>query len=945
MEFPDRWSRLEQLFHDACEQPEERRQAYVREQAAGDDALAREVISLLGAQGCMGDFLAGEAERGDVSPAYRLPRRVGAYRLIEEIDRGGMGIVYRAERADDQYRQVVALKAMKQGAASAEQYRRFLTERQILARLEHPHIARLLDGGLTEDGLPYLVMEFIDGIPIDRYCDCHRLSVTDRITLFLKVCDAVGYAHGNLIVHRDLKPPNILVNPAGEPKLLDFGVAKVLDPAAADPPVPVTGPAQRMATPAYASPEQMAGEVITTASDVYSLGVCLYELLCGRSPHGAGVARGPVTRDRIPRFPSAAVFGASSRGGGMNTNAPEAGAIAGARSTRPDALTRQLRGDLDHIVLMALRREPERRYSSVHAFADDLRRYLAALPVYARPDTIRYRMSRFLRRHAVGAGAAAMVLLALLVGLGFALWQSRIAALRRDQAIRAATIMVHELAGGLSRMEGPTESRLGLLDQAAMVFEAIAAEASPAPALRFQAIESRRMLAQTYRMLGEGESAAQQARRAVVEARDLLALDPVPENEHLLASALVECGHAEASLARQGAARQCFEEGIRRSERLTAGGAAAIGVRMLLCEGVCARANQLFFLSRLDTAAVYYRRAHALAAAILRDSPRETAAIGLMATCVERLADVAYYAGRVGESCRRYREGLSLRRRAHEAEPDNVVVIRSLTIAMQNAGWCAENSGDLDAGLRLYWEAIGLQERLLYKDPANVTYATALMGGYGTVGNALASIGRMDSARHAYTRALAVESEFARRGVHAPSLDLKTAQLSHLQAKTLAALGRFEEAEGAIHRASRLLAHLRAADPTNTEYARTLAYVLMSQAEVMHLADQLQAEAAALDSALAIRRRVASATGMSHDRQLVAATLVRIADVLERTGRVDGARDGLLNARDLLIELRNSGQLSSAAEGARELLPAIDRALKRIGSTPKPTPSTGLPAP
>ena len=219
------------------------------------------------------------------------------------------------------------------------------------------------------------------------------------------------------------------------------------------------------------------------------------------------------------------------------------------------------------------------------------------------------------------------------------------------------------------------------------------------------------------------------------------------------------------------------------------------------------------------------------------------------------------------------------------------------------------------------------------------------MGGYGTVGNALVSIGRTDSARQVYARALAVAAEFARRGVRAPALDLKTAQLSHLQAKTLAVLGRFEEAGVAIHRASRLLAHLRAADPTNTEYSRTLAYVLMSHAEVMHSADQLQAEAVALDSALAIRRRVASATGMSHDRQLVAATLHRMAEVLERRGRIDEARNCLLSARDLLIGLRKSGQLSSTAEGARELLPAIDRALNRIGSTPKPAQSIGPPAP
>jgi len=320
-----------------------------------------------------------------------LPEAIGPYRILRLLGHGGMGRVYLAERTDSD-RQRVAVKVLKRGLNSCALVRRFHSERQILSRLEHPFIARILDGGSTADGRPYLVMEHVDGLPIDRYCDEHDLDVGARLELMRKVCEAVQLAHRNLVVHRDLKPANILVTAAGDPKLLDFGIAKLLRPEAF-PTVPATAPGLIPMTPHYASPEQARGEPVTTASDVYSLGVLLYELLTSHRPHQvttgdpSEVARTVCGQE--PRQPSMVIF-------------------------RPDRQhwSRRLRGDVDTIVLTALRQEPERRYASVEQLAEDIRRHLAGRPVLARPDVLACRIREVLRRHRRGVQLSAAALAA-----------------------------------------------------------------------------------------------------------------------------------------------------------------------------------------------------------------------------------------------------------------------------------------------------------------------------------------------------------------------------------------------------------------------------------------------------------------------------------------------------------------------------------------------------
>jgi len=431
---PERWSEIDRVFAAALELPPSERAAFL-DGACGDDSdLRRAVEGLLAADQKNASFLehpAGEllaATLAEEEP--REGERLGAYRLLRQIGSGGMGTVYLARRDDAQYQQQVAVKILRRGLESTEALHRFLAERQILARLEHPNIARLYDGGTTEDGRPFLVMELVDGLPVDQYCDRHKLSVDQRLDLFRRICGAVQYAHQNLLVHRDLKPGNILVTPEGEPKLLDFGIAKQLElggPEAAT----LTRTGLRVMTPNYASPEQVKGEAITTASDVYSLGVLLYELLVGRSPYRA-------TTD-LPHEVERAICEQEPVRPSLADLSEEA---AGARGTRPQALRRRLEGDLDNIVQKALRKDLPRRYGSVGQLARDVENYLQNLPVLARPDTLPYRARKFLRRHRVAAAVAAAVVVLV---LGFVLRlidQGRRLAQERDKARYALSFLI-----------------------------------------------------------------------------------------------------------------------------------------------------------------------------------------------------------------------------------------------------------------------------------------------------------------------------------------------------------------------------------------------------------------------------------------------------------------------------------------------------------------------
>jgi serine/threonine protein kinase len=510
---PERWERIKGVLGAALELNPADRISYLDQQCAGDDSLRREIDTLLESEQQAGPQFLGGASLVDLA-ANLIPeegnpwigRRVGAYQIVELIGAGGMGEVYRAFRADDQYRKEVALKIIRAGQDSGSVITRFKNERQILAGLEHPNIARMLDGGTTDEGVPYLVMELIQGQPITEYSDHNKLTIPERLRLFSKVCDAVQYAHQRLIIHRDIKPGNILVTTDGTPKLLDFGIAKILDVGSAGDFTDSTVTAFRILTPRYGSPEQILGESMTTASDVYSLGVVLYELLAGRSPYRLNSTSSQELVQAIctteAQKPSIAVcrvdFTKNSASRLLTRDE-----LSALRSSSPEKLRRHLNGDLDNILLMALQKDPARRYRSVEQLQEDIRRHLENVPIVARNDNTWYRASKFVSRHKAGVTFSAAITLALLAGLAITLHEANIARRERARAEvrfndvrKLANSLMFEIHDSIRDLAGATPARKLIVNRALEYLDSLSREATGDMALQ-------RELAAAYDRVGD----------------------------------------------------------------------------------------------------------------------------------------------------------------------------------------------------------------------------------------------------------------------------------------------------------------------------------------------------------------------------------------------------------------------------------------------------------
>jgi eukaryotic-like serine/threonine-protein kinase len=503
---PERWKQIQENLDIAIALIPPERESFLQQLGNTDLELQQELQSLLACQSAAPEFLWTSALRSVAPVAWPKPKRMplldrmlGPYRLTELLGTGGMGDVYRAVRADGQYDQKVALKIVRSDFGG-ELTARFRNERQILASFDHPNIARILDGSTTENGIPYLVMELIEGHPITDYCDQHNLSIDERLKLFRTVCAAVHYAHQHLVVHRDIKPGNILVTDDGTPKLLDFGIAKILASDSVERNGTRTG--LLLMTPEYASPEQLRGEPITTTTDVYSLGLILYELLTGCHPFRARgnipheIARGVLEME--PERPSGALRRKSTA---KEQSATPLG--LGNASVSPDKLSRRLSGDLDSIVLKALRKEPRDRYSSVDQLSEDIRRHLEGLPVSAREGTLSYRASKYVLRHKVGVASVGLIFLMLVTGLTVTLREARIAqrnelrAERRFNDVRKlANSLLFEIHDSVRDLPGSTPARKLIVENALHYLDSLSSEAGGDPSLQ-------RELATAYERVGE----------------------------------------------------------------------------------------------------------------------------------------------------------------------------------------------------------------------------------------------------------------------------------------------------------------------------------------------------------------------------------------------------------------------------------------------------------
>jgi tRNA A-37 threonylcarbamoyl transferase component Bud32/tetratricopeptide (TPR) repeat protein len=522
---PERWGRVKEIFAGALERDPAERTTYVDQACASDAALRSEVISLLEAHETAGGFIEQEAAQrvGLASAAPRqdwIGRRLGPYRIVGEAGRGGMSQVFKAVRDDQQYEKQVAIKLLKPGLDTDSLLKRFRAERQILAQLSHPNIAHLLDGGATEDGAPYLVMEYIEGKPIDAYCDDRELGVTERLDLFRSLCSAVHYVHQHLMVHGDLKCGNVLVTDQGVVKLLDFGIAKLLGPAPSSREEPRATTFLAL-TPEYASPEQVRGEPISTSSDVYSLGVLLYRLLSGDLPHKAtgsttwALAQQICEKDPAP--PSVTAVEATT-GYGRFANT--------------------LRGDLDNIVLKTLKKTPEERYPSAEQLSEDLRRYLRGFPVAARPDTTGYRVRKFAQRHKSAAVAAGLFVVALIAGIVTTSWQAHRAGVERLRAERhlndvreLTSIYLADVYDAVAYLPGGTKARKLLVENSIKYLAGLEREARDSPQLKRDLAVAYDRLGDVQgdyigANLGDTQGALDSFRHALRLRRDLVQHDP-----------------------------------------------------------------------------------------------------------------------------------------------------------------------------------------------------------------------------------------------------------------------------------------------------------------------------------------------------------------------------------------------------------------------------------
>jgi serine/threonine protein kinase len=771
----EQFRRLEALYDEAAAMDPFERRRFIDERCADDEELHRELLAAFrdGGSGLTAvvERAAAAAAEGETSA---IGRRMGPYQIVRPLGRGGMGAVYLAVRDDDQFHKEVAIKTLKYELDGGPAVARFRHERQILAHLEHPNIARLLDGGTTEHGTPYIVLEYVRGVQIVEWCERQHLSIEQRLRLFRQVCDAVTYAHQHLIVHRDIKPGNILVTADGVPKLLDFGIAKLLDAGvlAGFDDASATATSALLMTPDYVSPEQVRGERVSTATDVYSLGAVLYELLTDQRPHSL-----------------------------HNYDAVEIARIVCETEIRPPSAvgSQRLRGDLDTIVLKAMHKEPARRYASAAELSEDIRRHLDGLPVQARRDTTVYRATKFMRRHRIGVAATAAVLLSVAIGVAMSIREARIAERRFAQVRELANTFLFQFYDQVTPLPGSTAVRASIVETARRYLDGLSKEAGRDTELVLE-------LAQAYERLGnvQGRTGTanlgqlDDARRSYQSAIDLYARLPVtvasrPDLRRRLANVLLAFSRLEYNAYREDVA----ETFTRRMLDLIPDNPAAPATRMLQAMGGRSlsdirlrQGHTADALASLESA----RRTLLDLHSSHYDDPNLPGEIGITQ---ERLARARAFAGDLDQAANDFGELLRNTPPCDDANPSGAAC-RTLAVRLVWSGdvYAAVDRPNLHEHAKaaaLYEEAVRIRERQAALDDHDRQVRFDLAASYGKLGDA---VWESDPKRalDLYNRALDTARTLASKE------QLEILRDSYLQAisRPLIRLGRLSEARTAM---------------------------------------------------------------------------------------------------------------------------------------------------
>jgi serine/threonine-protein kinase len=703
---PEAWAEVKAAFDAVVDLAPGDRVTWL-DRHVSDRTIRGEVDALLASNDASSAFLESQAGLELVDEFIGID--IGPYRIVNRIGTGGMGVVYHAVRADAEFTMDVAIKIVKQGMDTEEILRRFRDERQTLARLAHPNIARLLDGGTTANGRPYLVMEYVRGRRVDDYCDAHRLPLRDRLRLFVTVCRAVQHAHQNLVIHRDLKPDNILVDAEGGAKLVDFGIARVLDPGTSG--WAVTRLIERRMTLAYASPEQVRGEQMTTVSDVYSLGVILYELVTGQRPYRQTLAT-PVAYEKAigegPEVPSSRAAEYDTRSVNLGERAPaRPDEVSAARGTSVAGLQRQLAGDLDTIILKSIHREAERRYASVQEFGDDIGRYLDGLPVMARPDSFGYRAKKFVGRHTVAVSALVFILMAIAAGVAGTLWQASKARLERDRAKIEAT-RAKQISGfmvGVLRSADPNEQGRNVTVAAALdqAIERAEADLAQQPD---ELATIRVTIGSTLRELGQLDKGLPLIERGLELRRKISG--PSPE----LIEAISQLGGSYEDRGELARAEPLYREALSVAGAVYGPASPLLSTHMRNVAGLLMRRGALEEAETIDREIVSLERS---AKGVDQDE---------LAESLNDLAVVVGTRGRWDEAVALQREVLDITTRIRGPKHPDVAA------AMTNFATALDASGRYDEAEKYYRDALALRVEILGDDhpsTASTRYNLAFM--------------------------------------------------------------------------------------------------------------------------------------------------------------------------------------------------------------------------